>query len=133
MSIYHTETKPVHFCSVQLLRHVQFFVTPWTAAHKASLSITNSKSLLKLMSIESLMPSNCLTLCRPLLLRPLNIDLWTYDLLLLNSAAAACHLKANVREASVYIKEKLLYLGVQEPEKKVDSCSKANSSLPISA
>ena len=46
------------------------FVTPWTAAHKASLSITNSRSLLKLMSIESVMPSNHLILCHPLLLPP---------------------------------------------------------------
>ena len=45
-------------------------MTPWTAAHQASLSITNSRSLLKLMSIESLMPSNHLILCRPLLLLP---------------------------------------------------------------
>ena len=58
------------FSSVQLLSHVQLFVTPWTAAHQASLSITNSWSLLKLMSIESVMPSNYLILCRPLLLLP---------------------------------------------------------------
>ena len=56
--------------SVQSLSHVQLFVTPWTAAHQASLSITNSQSLLKLMSIESVMPSNHLTLCCPLLLPP---------------------------------------------------------------
>ncbi|CAI9174503.1 unnamed protein product [Rangifer tarandus platyrhynchus] len=56
--------------SVQLLNHVQLFVTPWTAAHQASLSITNSQSLLKLTSIESVMPSNHLILCRPLLLLP---------------------------------------------------------------
>ena len=49
---------------------VQLFVTPWTAAHQASLSITNSQSLLKLMSIESVMPSNHLILCQPLLLLP---------------------------------------------------------------
>ena len=54
--------------SVQLLCRVQLFVTPWTAAHQPPLSITNSRSLLKLMSIESVMPSNCLILCRPLLL-----------------------------------------------------------------
>ena len=47
------------------------FVTPWTEAHQASLSFTNSWSLLKLMSIESVMPSNPLTLCHPLLLLPL--------------------------------------------------------------
>ena len=56
--------------SVQSLSHVQFFVTPWTAACQASLSITNSRSLPKLMSIESVMPSNHLILCRPLLLLP---------------------------------------------------------------
>ena len=56
------------FSSVQLLSRIQLFVTPWTAAHQASLSITNSQSLLKLMSIESVMPSNHLILCRPLLL-----------------------------------------------------------------
>ena len=56
--------------SVQLLSSIQLFVTPWTATHQASLSITNSRSLLKLMSIESVMPSNHLILCRPLLLLP---------------------------------------------------------------
>uniref|UniRef100_A0AC11CXC6 Uncharacterized protein n=1 Tax=Ovis aries TaxID=9940 RepID=A0AC11CXC6_SHEEP len=60
----------VQFSSVQLLSHVQFFATPWTAAYQASLTITNSWSLLKLMSIESVMPSNLLILCRPLLLPP---------------------------------------------------------------
>ena len=54
--------------SVQLLSHVQLFSTPWTAARQASLSITNSWSLLKLMSFESVMPSNHLILCCPLLL-----------------------------------------------------------------
>ena len=54
--------------SVQLLSRVQLFATPWTAARQASLSITNSQSLLKLMSIESVMPSNHLILCCPLLL-----------------------------------------------------------------
>ena len=56
--------------SVQSLSRVQLFATPWTAAHQASLSITNSQSLLKLLSIESVMPSNHLILCRPLLLPP---------------------------------------------------------------
>ena len=54
--------------SVQPLSRVRLFATPWTAAHRASLSITNSQSLLKLMSIESVMPSNHLILYRPLLL-----------------------------------------------------------------
>ena len=53
---------------VPLLSHVRLFVTPWTAAHQASLSITNSWSLLKLTSIELVMPSIHLILCRPLLL-----------------------------------------------------------------
>ena len=56
--------------SVQSLSHVRLFVTPCTAAHQASLSITNSWSLLKLMSIESVMPSNHLILCHLLLLLP---------------------------------------------------------------
>ena len=56
--------------SVQLLSHVWLFVTPRTAEHQASQSTTNSRSLLKLMSTESVMPSNHLTLCRPLLLLP---------------------------------------------------------------
>ena len=58
------------FSSMQPLIHVRFFVTPWTAARQASLSITNSQSLLKLMFIELVMPSNHLILCRPLLLPP---------------------------------------------------------------
>ena len=60
------------FISVQSLSHVRTFAPTWTAAHQASLSITNSQSLLKLMSIESVMPSNHLILCCPLLL-PLSI------------------------------------------------------------
>ena len=56
--------------SVQSLSRVQLFVTPWTAACQTSLAITNSQSLLKLMSIRSLMPSNHLILCCPLLLLP---------------------------------------------------------------
>ena len=51
-----------------MLSHVRLFVTPWTAAFQASLSMTNSWSLLKLMSIKAVMPSNYLILCRPLLL-----------------------------------------------------------------
>ena len=56
--------------SVQLLSHIRLFVTPWTIACQASLSITNSRSPPKSMSIESVMPSNHLILCRPLLLLP---------------------------------------------------------------
>ena len=55
---------------VQSLSRVRLFVTPWTAARQASLSITNSRSSLKLKSIESVMPSNHLILCCPLLLLP---------------------------------------------------------------
>ena len=61
----------VQFSSVQSLSHVWFFATPWTAAHQASLSITSSQSLLKLMSIEMVMPSNLLILCCSLFLPPL--------------------------------------------------------------
>ena len=63
MHSYHQSFSP----SVQSLSRVQLFATPWTAAYQASLSITNSQSLLKLMSIESVIPSNHLTLCCPLL------------------------------------------------------------------
>ena len=59
---------PVQFSSVQLLSCVWLFATPWTAACQAALSITNSRSLLRLMCTESMMPSNHLILCRPLLL-----------------------------------------------------------------
>ena len=58
------------FSSVQSLSRLWLFTTPWTAARQASLSITNSQSLLKLISIESVMPSNHLILCHPLLLSP---------------------------------------------------------------
>ena len=58
------------FSSFQSLSRVQLFATPWTAAHQTSLSITNSWSLLKLMSTESVMPSNHLIFCHPLLLLP---------------------------------------------------------------
>ena len=58
------------FSSVQPLNHVPLFAAPWTAAHQASLSIANSWSLLKLISIESVMPSNHVILCFPLLLLP---------------------------------------------------------------
>ena len=60
----------IQISSVQLLSCVQLFATPWTAARQTSLSITNSRNLLKLISIESVMPSNHLILCRPLLLPP---------------------------------------------------------------
>ena len=60
----------ISFSSVQSLSHVWLFATPWVAARQASLSITNFRSLLKLMSIESVIPSSRLILCRPLLLLP---------------------------------------------------------------
>ena len=60
----------LQFSSVQSLSHVGLFATPWITAHQASLSITNSRSLPKLMSIESVMPSSHLILCSPLLLLP---------------------------------------------------------------
>ena len=70
-NIYSREFLPDYqFSSVQSLSCVRLFVIPWTAAHQASLSITNSRSLLKLMSIELVMPSNHLILCHSLLLLP---------------------------------------------------------------
>ena len=82
---WQVDSLPLHhqLSSVQLLGHAQLFgphSTPWTAAHQASLSITNSRSLLKLMSIESVMPSNHLVLCRPLLLLPsILISIWVFS------------------------------------------------------
>ena len=76
LSIPHTFMECVNYftsfvySSVQSLSCVRLFVTPWTAARQASLSITNSWSLLKLMSIESVMPSSHFILCRPLLFPP---------------------------------------------------------------
>ena len=74
MSLIQGHTVCLHYnyfiAVVQSLSRVQLFATPWTAAHQASLSLTISWSLLKLMSIESVMQSNHLTLCRPLLLPP---------------------------------------------------------------
>ena len=64
------ETNKGKFSSVQSLSPAQLFAPPWIAAHQASLSITSSRSLLKLIPIESLMPSSYLTLCHPLLLLP---------------------------------------------------------------
>ena len=66
--VHHHSLTILHFSSVHSLSCVQLFVTLWTAAHQASLSMTNSWSLCKLMSIESVMPSNHLILCHPLLL-----------------------------------------------------------------
>ena len=68
--VYSFIQETAQFSSIQSLSHVQLFVNPWTAALQASLSITNSQSLLKLMSIKSVMPSNHLILCYPLLLLP---------------------------------------------------------------
>ena len=66
----HDLVRKIQFSSVQSLSRVWLFATPWIAACQASLSITNSQSSLKLMSIESVMPSSHLILCRPLLLLP---------------------------------------------------------------
>jgi len=64
------DSDEVQFSSVQSLSHVWLFATPWIAAHQAFLSVTNSQSSLRLTSIESVMPSSHLILCRPLLLLP---------------------------------------------------------------
>ena len=65
-----TKVYSVQFSSVQSLSRVRLFATPWIAARQASLSLTSSRSLLKLMPIQSVMPSSHLILCRPLLLPP---------------------------------------------------------------
>ena len=68
--IFRLDRSPSQFSSVQSLGHVRLFVTPWTAAHQASLSVTNSWNSLKVMAIELVMPSKHLILCLPLLLLP---------------------------------------------------------------
>ena len=71
LPIYQQFLSVFQFSSVQSLSRVRLFETPWIAARQASLSITNSRSLLKLMPIESVMPSSHLILCHPLLLPPI--------------------------------------------------------------
>jgi len=66
----HNSVNQLAISSLQSLSHVRLSVTPWTVALQSSLSISNSQSLLKLMSIESVMPSNHVILCHPLLLLP---------------------------------------------------------------
>ena len=70
ITIFDEAIKIVYLVVVQLLSHVRIFATPWTAAHQASLSFNISRSLLKVMSIKSVMPSNHLILCCPFLLVP---------------------------------------------------------------
>ena len=70
INLFDTDFLLLFISSVQSLSHVQLFATPWTAARQASLSITNSRSLLKFVSIESMMPSNHLILRHPLLHLP---------------------------------------------------------------
>ena len=70
----------IYISSVQSLSRVCLFVTPWTAARQASLSITNSWSLLKLMSVKSVMPSHHLILCRPLLLPSIFLSIWSFPM-----------------------------------------------------
>ena len=79
---------------VQSLNHARLFVTAWTAAHQASLSTTNSRSLLKLIPIESVMPSNHLILCHPLLLLPAippSIRVFSYESTLGINPLGGCH------------------------------------------
>ena len=84
------------FSSVQSLSHVRLFVTPWTAAHRVSLSITSSWSLLKLMSIASVMPSNHLLLCHSLLFLPSifpSIKVFSSESVLCNQVAKVLELQ----------------------------------------
>ena len=82
--------------SVQLLSRVRLFVTPWTAACQASLSITNSWSLLKFMSIESVMPSNHLILCLPLLLLLLCVKIKYIYIMIIFHVISSLSKKVNV-------------------------------------
>ena len=93
------------FSSVQSLSCVQLFATPWTAAHQASLSITNSWRLLKLMSIKSVMPSNHLILCHPLLLLPSifpNIRVFSNESVLCISWPKYCSFSFSISPSNEY-------------------------------
>ena len=87
-------TSDILIVVVQLLSHVWLFSTPWTTAHQASLSLTISHSLLQLMSIESVLPTNHLTLCRPLLLLPSIF----HCIRLFSNEVALCHQVAKALE-----------------------------------
>ena len=93
--------------SVQSLSCVRLFVTPWTSAHQASLSVTNSRSLLKFMSIASVVPSNHLILCRPLLLPSLFPSIWVFS-----SESALCIRWPKFWSCSVSIRPSNEYLGL---------------------
>src|SRR5574342_576561 len=91
--------------SVQSLSCVRLFATPWTAAHQASLSITNSRSSLKLMSIELVMPSSHLILCNPLLLLPSifpSIRVFSNELVLHIRWPKYCSFSFNISPANEY-------------------------------
>ena len=95
----------IQFSSVQSLSHVQLFATPWTAACQASLSVTNSWSLLKLISIESVMPSNHLILCCPLLLLPSifpSIEVFSSESVLHIRWPKYCHFSFNFSPSHEY-------------------------------
>ena len=95
----------VLFSSVQSLSRVRLFATSWTAARQASLAITNSQSFLKLMSIESVIPSNYLILCCPLLLLPsifLNIRVFSYESVLCISWPKYWHFSFSISPSSEY-------------------------------
>ena len=83
-------------CSITIM--TDFFVTPWTAAHQASLSFSSSWSLLKLMSIKSVTPSNHLILCRPLLLRP---SIFPSSKVFSNESVSSLHQEAKSSGTSV--------------------------------
>ena len=93
------------FSSVQSVSRARLFVTPWTAAHHASLSITNSRSLLELMSIESVKPSNHLILCHPLLLLPSifpSIRIFSNELVLHIRGPKYCSFSFNISSSNEY-------------------------------
>ena len=99
--------------SIQSLSHVRLFATPWTAECQTSLSITNSQSLLKLMSIESVMPSNHLIVCQPLLLPPSilpSIRVFSNELVLCNRWPKYWSFSSSVSEYSVLISFRMDWL-----------------------
>ena len=98
------------FSSVQSLSVVRLFETPWTAARQASLSITNSWNVLRLTSIESVMPSNHLILCCPLLLLPAIFSFWT-DIFVFNAPKSL-----RGRSLKLILSNQILNCGYRKPE-----------------
>ena len=108
---FRQSTFDINLSSIQLLSHVQLFATPWTAACQVSLSITNSQSLLKHISIQSVMPSNHLILCCPLLLSSVFPSIRVFpNVSSLHQVAKVLELQLQYHSSTEY--SGLIYIGI---------------------